>query len=177
MISLKTGSFLTTDCFLPNPSPTTKVAKDNLLLVGGCDFDEPEVKLIGRQKIAQFSLFDLLSHGLAPLLKMIDRLAHQVENIWVSLDLDSIDSVYAPAAAMPNRRGLTYREAAAIAEYIGQKCNVAGMDVVEYNPSQDIEHKTAELAIELIAKFFGREYSWYKNYLEQNRITKGRREP
>jgi arginase family enzyme len=70
---------------------------------------------------------------------------------------------------MPNQKGLTYREIAAIAEYIGKHCKVVGVDVVEYNPLQDIDRKTAGLATELIATFFGKQYSWYTQYLANNK--------
>lgn len=150
---------------------TTKIAKENLLHIGGSDFDAAELELIAREQLPVFTLFDLLSHNLSPVLKMIDQLAKRVPNIWVSLDLDSIDQIYAPGAGMPNAKGLSYREIATLAEYVGQKCNVVGIDVVEYNPLQDIDYKTAELGIELIAKFFGKNYSWYTNYMDKNRVN------
>ncbi len=149
---------------------TVKIAKQDLLHIGGSDFDQAELDLIKREKLPAFTLFDLLSQNLAPLLAMIDKLAARVPNIWVSLDLDVIDRIYAPGAGMPNAKGLTYREIATIAEYIGQHCNVVGIDVVEYNPFQDVENKTAELGIELIAKFLGKDYSWYTNYLGRNQV-------
>jgi arginase len=145
-----------------------KIAKENLLHIGGCDFDQAELELVKRENIKTFSMLDLLTHNLAPLFPMIDELASRVDSIWISLDLDSIDAVYAPGAGMPNKKGLTYREIVAIAGYIGQKYNVVGVDVVEYNPLQDEQGKTAELAIELIATFFGKEYSWYTHYLARN---------
>lgn len=151
-------------------SKSVKIAKENLLHIGGSDFDQAELELIAREKLQTFTLLDLLSHNLAPLFPMIDALAQKVDNIWVSLDLDSIDCVYAPGAGMPNKKGLTYREIATIAEYIGRHCNVVGVDVVEYNPLQDEQNKTAELAIELIATFFGKEYSWYSHYLAKNQL-------
>jgi arginase len=148
-----------------------KVPKENLLHIGGCDFDQVELDLVAREGLTTFSMLDLMLHGLAPLIPLIDDLASRVENIWVSLDLDAIDAVYAPGAGMPNKKGLTYREIAAIADYIGKKCNVVGVDVVEYNPLQDEECKTAELAIELIATFLGKEYSWYTQYLTKNQLS------
>ena len=151
-------------------NPGAKIAKQNLLHIGGSDFDEAELELIKNEELPAFTLFDLLSENLAPLLQMIDDLASRVDNIWVSLDLDVIDRIYAPGAGMPNAKGLTYREIATIAEYIGDKCNVIGIDVVEYNPLQDEDRKTAELGIELVAKFFGKEYSWYTGYLNRNQI-------
>ncbi len=149
----------------------TKLDTHNLLHIGGCDWDQAELDLIARENIASFTLFDLLTRGLGALLPMIDDLRSRVGNIWISLDLDSIDKIYAPGAGMPNAKGLSYREIAAIADYIGSHCNVIGVDVVEYNPLQDEQNKTAELGIELIARFFGREYSWYSNYLEKNKVS------
>jgi arginase len=148
-----------------------KVPKENLLHIGGCDFDQAELDLVDREDLQTFSILDLLTSSLAPLLAMIDDLAAQVDHLWVSLDLDAIDATYAPGAGMPNQKGLTYREIAAIAEHISKRCNVIGVDVVEYNPLQDVQGKTAELAIELIATFFGKHYSWYSNYLEKNHLA------
>jgi arginase len=148
----------------------TKLPKENLLHVGGSDFDQGELDLIKNEGLQAFTLFDLLTSSLKPLLEMVDDLAARVPNIWISLDLDSIDRIYAPGAGMPNPKGLSYREIATIAEYIGKKCNVVGVDVVEYNPLQDEQNKTAELGIELIAKFLGKEYSWYTGYMSRNQV-------
>ncbi len=147
-----------------------KVKKENLLHIAGCDFDQAELELVKKEGLQTFMMIDLLSHGLAPLFEAIEDLASRVSNVWVSLDLDSIDAVYAPGAGMPNKRGLTYREVVTIAEYVGSHSHVIGVDVVEYNPLQDIDHKTAELGIELIAKFLGKDYSWYTNYLDRNAL-------
>jgi arginase len=152
-----------------------KIAKTNLLHIGGIDFDQAELDLIEREHLTAFTIQDLLTHNLAPLLKHIDDLASRVGHLWVSLDLDCIDSTYAPGAGMPNPAGLSYREIATIATYIGSRAsahgaNVVGVDIVEYNPLQDIDHKTAELGIELIAKLFGHNYSWYTNYLAKNQV-------
>lgn len=150
---------------------SVKLDKNNLLHIGASDMDNAEWELVKREGLVFFSLLDLLSYGLAPLLRKIEELGRRVPNIWVSLDLDVIDRVYAPAAAMPNRGGLTYREIAAVADFVGHNCNVIGIDVVEYNPLQDEERKTAELGIELIAKFLGSNYSWYTNYLDHNKLS------
>ncbi len=151
-------------------SDQLKVAKENLIHIGGSDFDQAEIDLIKREHLTTFTLLDLLRSGLGPCLDMIDSLSARVPDVWVSLDLDSIDRIYAPGAGMPNAKGLTYREIATISQYIGQNCNVVGIDVVEYNPLQDEDHKTAELGIELIATLFGKEYSWYSGYMKKNKL-------
>ena len=148
--------------------PAPKIAREHLLHIGGSDFDPAELELIERESLRAFTLDDMLRSGLAPVFQMIDDLRAKVDGVWVSLDLDSIDAQYAPAAGMPNARGLLYREIKSLATYIGTHCPVIGMDVVEYNPLVDIERKTASLAIELIANFLGCEYSWYTEYLARN---------
>jgi len=147
-----------------------KIITENLLHIGANDLDHAEVEFIKKERLRCYSIFDVLSDGLAPLFKMINELQSRVKNIWVSLDLDVIDSVYAPGAGMPNKAGLSYREITTIARYIGERCNVIGLDIVEYNPLKDIEGETAELGIELIAKLLGHNYNWYTNYLKQNML-------
>lgn len=146
--------------------------QENLLHIGGSDWDEAELKLVKQQNLATFSLNDLLTSNLSGLILMIDQLNKKVSSLWVSLDLDVIDQVYAPGAGMPNPKGLTYREIAFIAEYIGKNCNVVGLDMVEYNPLNDQNNRTAELGIELIAKLLGKDYSWYTSYMSRNRINR-----
>lgn len=147
-----------------------KVFKENMLHIGGNDFDLGELNLIKKERLNCFKTIDMLSEGLKPLFKRIDSLSKKVKNIWVSLDLDVIDEMYAPGVGMPNKAGFTYREITIIADYIGKQCNVVGVDVDEYNPLTDIDGKTAELGIELMAKVLGGSYSWYTGYMEKNKI-------
>lgn len=150
--------------------PGSKIKPANLLHIGGSDFDQAELDLIRDEKLDCFTLFDVLRQGLDPLVRKIDELGKRVDKVWVSLDFDAIDSVYAPGAGMPSKAGLSYREIMALADYIGKTCPVVGLDIVEYNPLQDEDRKTAELGAELIARFLGRNYSWYSNYMESNRL-------
>lgn len=147
-----------------------KISKNNLLHIAGNDFDEEEIKLIKKEKIKCFDITEILRKGFGPVFNSIDKLNSKVKNIWVSLDLDAIDNIYAPGVGIPNKAGLTYREITLLAKYIGEKCNVVGLDLVEYNPLLDVDGKTAELSIELIAKLLGSNYSLYTSYMSKNKI-------
>lgn len=147
-----------------------KISKEHMLHIGGGDFDPGELNLIKNENLRCVKMTDVLTYGLKPLFDEIDILSKKVKNIWVSLDLDVIDEIYAPGVGMPNKGGFSYREITAIANYIGQQCNVVGIDVDEYNPLVDDKGKTAELGIELIAKILGKNYSWYTNYMEKNKV-------
>lgn len=146
------------------------IKKENMLHIGGKDFDKGELELIKKEKLNCFTVFDMLSYGLSPLLKKIKDLQSKVSKIWVSFDLDVVDKIYAPGVGIPNNGGFTYREIAAVTEYIGKNCNIVGIDIVEYNPNKDIENRTAELAIEVTAKLFGSDYSDYTKYLDYHGV-------
>ena len=149
--------------------PEVKLPKENLLHIAGSDLDQAEIDLIERENINGYTILDLLKNGMGPLFSMIDDLCNRVDSVWVSVDLDAIDTVYAPGVGIPNQGGLTYREVAALMTYIGSRCNVVGLYLVEYNPNFDIDHKTDELSIEIIAKLLGTDHSWYTNYMARQK--------
>lgn len=146
--------------------PGTKIKIENALLVGVSDLDIDEEALIKKVNLPTFDMMDILARSFGDLFGMIQDLNSRVDNIWVSFDLDSVDGIYAPGVGIPNTGGLTHREIMALAKYIGKKCNVVGVDIVEYNPTRDIEHKTADLAIEVGARVLGFDYSAYTKYMD-----------
>lgn len=148
---------------------TPVVDYQDVVLVGTKDLDSAEVEFIAKHSLTNFSITDILAHGLGPVFEAIKNLKDTVDYVWLSLDLDAVDADYAPGVGMPNKGGLTYREIHAIIEVIGKECDILGMDLVEYNPVNDIQNKTATLAAELTAKAFSKEYSWYTEYLKDHR--------
>lgn len=147
-------------------SPGAKVKIENAMLVGACDLDPKEEDLIKEVNLPTYDMMDILAKNFGDLFGMIKDLNSRVDNIWISFDLDAVDGIYAPGVGIPNTGGLTHREIMAIAKYIGKKCNVIGVDIVEYNPTRDVEHKTADLAIEVGARMLGFDYSAYTQYMD-----------
>jgi len=146
------------------------IQDENMLAVGFKDMDKGELDLIKRKKLKTFFIRDILAQGLQPIFTAIEELSRRVDAVWVSFDLDAVDVDFAPGVGMPNKGGLTYREVKAVIEHLGALKNVVGLDLVEYNPVNDIQHKTAFLATELTAKVFGKEFSWYSQYLKEHAL-------
>lgn len=147
------------------------VAPEHFLFVGLKDFDQAEIGYIREHNIPTVTALDIATHGLAPVASAVERLARTVDAVWVSMDMDSIDEQYAPGVAMSTQDGLTRREILGIAHHIAEHCRVAGMDISEMVPAKDREGKTVGLALELIARFFGYEYNWYRGYMDTYRDT------
>jgi arginase len=144
-----------------------KVLPENMLYIGLKDLDQAEIDLIREKNITAFTIFDILENSWSPIFAAIKAMAARVDRVWVSLDIDSIDQIFAPATPMVNNGGLTYREITNLARYIGKVVPLAGVDIVEFAPALDVENTTAKLILELIAGLCGAEYGWYQHYMQQ----------
>jgi agmatinase len=74
--------------------------------------------------------------------------------LYISIDLDVLDPAFAPGISHHEPGGLTTRELITILQKID--ANIVGADIVEYNPTRDINNMTAMVAYkifkELVAK-------------------------
>ncbi len=157
------GHKILTDLFRRTIQP------EHVLYIGIKDIDRGELDLIREYGLKHFTMLDIAKHGTGPVSRAVDALAQKVDKVWVSLDLDSIDEQDAPGVAMTTPGGLTRREIVSLAHHIGKVCDIAGLDIAEMLPAKDKEGMTARLAIELIARFLGGEYSWYNEYMQHYR--------
>lgn len=72
---------------------------------------------------------------------------------FVSIDLDGIDSAYAPGVSAINPCGLHPQQVAAICHAAGASPQVGCFDLMELNPAFDQDHRTARLAVHLFLSF------------------------
>ena len=103
-----------------------------------------------------YTMSDIDARGIATVLReALERLEH-VDRLHISLDMDCMDPREAPGVGTPVTGGLTYREAHLLMEILSATGKLGSMDVVEINPILDIQNRTAEIAVELIASAFGK---------------------
>jgi agmatinase len=79
----------------------------------------------------------------------------EVENIYVTLDIDALDPSIAPGSGAPEPGGLNYLQMRTILRGIGQKGKLVGMDVNEVNPMFDSMGITANVAVYMIIDMLG----------------------
>lgn len=144
-----------------------KIKPENLLYIGLKDVDVAEMNFLRQLKVPTVTMLEIAESGLSPAFEKIKILAQRVKRAWVCLDVDSIDGQYAPATPMATSGGLTYRESINLAKFIGKICPVIGVDVSEFAPALDSNHRTAQLIIELVANYFGGEAGWYSRYMNE----------
>ncbi|MHA6482618.1 arginase [Paenibacillus sp. strain BS8-2] len=136
---------------------TNLIRKRNIVLVGSRDLDEGEKAFIRTHGIHCFTMSDIDRLGMEEVIARAHALAgRDADGIHVSLDMDALDPIEAPGVGTPVPGGLTYREARLAMEGLSASKAIASMDIVEVNPSKDVDGRTAKLAVELAAVFMGK---------------------
>jgi agmatinase len=73
--------------------------------------------------------------------------------LYVSIDLDVLDSAQAPGHSLPEPGGISYRQLRAILAEVARRGRVIGFDVVELNPARDPSGITARVAAWIVTHF------------------------
>jgi len=110
---------------------------------------EAGILVMGMEQIDRLGMFTAVT-------KAIERVAHEVDGIYLSLDMDALDPRHAPGVGTPVAGGLTQREAHLACEQVGETGLLIGMDVVEINPILDNQNQTGELAVEFVLSALGK---------------------
>ncbi len=137
------------------PSPV--VDPRRVAVIGARDLDPGEKANLTEAGVMVQSMEQLDRHGLVPVMeKALDRITREVDGIYLSFDMDSLDPRHAPGVGTPVPAGLTQREAHLICEMVAETGKLVGMDMVEVNPILDIQNQTAHLAMDLILTALGK---------------------
>ena len=68
--------------------------------------------------------------------------------LYISIDLDALDPAFAPGVSHHEPGGLSVRDILAVLHRV--RAPIVGADVVEYNPSRDVNGMTAVVAAKLV---------------------------
>ena len=136
--------------------PGPKVAPTDVVLIAVRDLDREERRILRESQMGIFTMREIDENGIASVTRMaLDRLSH-VPRLHVSLDIDSLDPLYAPGVGTPVAGGLSTREAHLLMEIVAEDGRVGSVDVVEINTILDVRNRTAVLAADLLASLLGK---------------------
>lgn len=136
--------------------PGAKVKHENVVYIGLRDIDVQERKMLRESGMGLYTMREIDELGIANVAhQALKRLRH-LERIHLSLDMDSLDPMYAPGVGTPVPGGLTFREAHLLMEILADDDRVASVDVVEVNPILDDKNRTALAAADLVASLLGK---------------------
>ncbi len=129
-----------------------KVQYSDLVFIALRDFEAPEDYLIKKNKVRIFGLPEIRK-------KAVERIAIEALNyldacdlIYVSFDVDSMDSRISSGTGTPVPNGITEKEAGNLIYYIMRSKKICCFEMVEINPTLDRENLMAENAFEILQK-------------------------
>lgn len=125
------------------------------VIVGARSIDPWEIGNLEAAGVNVYKMEDVKEHGIEKIMRSAIKIASKDTNgIHISYDLDVIDPKVAPGVSVPEKKGITEKQAYEIMEIICKYKNlVKSLDLVEYNPSLDKDNKTENIAIKLIDMF------------------------
>jgi len=148
------------DCMEPMKEPTheewlRKLIEDgfpaeNILLVGVRNIWQEELKFLKEKKIKIINMNQLLEN-LQDICDTIMEFSNRKE-LYVSVDIDVIDSLFAPGTGYPESGGLSSRQFLYLFQRINKIKNLRGIDLVEINPELDEKQKTIKLGAKILKK-------------------------
>lgn len=134
-----------------------KLLPANTCLIGLRDLDADERALIKKSGVRAFTMKDVDRLGIGKVFdSALRHAADGTAGVHVSFDIDVVDPSVAQGTGTPSRGGLTYREAHYLMELVADSGKLLSMDMVEINPLEDVQNRTAELACELILSALGK---------------------
>ena len=136
--------------------PVPVVDPQRVAVIGARDLDPGEKKNLREAGVTVMSMEQIDRLGMVRAVeKSIEQISQDVDGIFLSFDMDSLDPRHAPGVGTPVPGGLTYREAHLICELVAETKKLVGMDIVEVNPILDVQNATAALAVELVLSALG----------------------
>lgn len=145
------------DGFAPFPPFPAPVPAKNICLFGIRSVDPAEHAGLLAHDIAINDMRVLDERGIiAPLREFLDRVRAAGGMLHVSLDVDFLDPVIAPAVGTTVPGGATFREAHLVMELLHESALVSSLDLVELNPFLDERGRTAKLMVDLVGSLMGR---------------------
>ena len=133
-----------------NISP--KINYEDLVYIALRDFEAAEQYLLKKHMVKNFTTAEIRKRGVERV--AIDALQYldQCDMIYVSFDVDSLDSSISKGTGTPVANGITEKEAGNLVSRLMSHKKVCCFEIVEVNPTLDKENLMAENAFEILLR-------------------------
>ena len=133
-----------------------KVLPAHTVIIGLRNLDDVEKVAVRDSHVHVFTMKDIDRQGIASVVEhAVDLAGNGTAGIHVSFDMDVCDPMIAPGVGTPVKGGLDYREAHMVMEIVADAGDLLSLDMVEVNPTLDVQNTTAQLGTELALSALG----------------------
>lgn len=129
-----------------------KVLPEDIVFISLRDYEKEEKHLIDKYGIKVITTKEVRSKGAENVVRSLTRYFSDCSDIYVSFDVDSLDSSLTKGTGTPVSNGLREREAEDIISKLMQNRKVCCFEITEVNPTLDKENLMAEIAFNILQR-------------------------
>lgn len=129
-----------------------KVLPSDLVFIALRDYEKEEEDLLKRLNIRVISVSEVRKKGVENVVRQALLHLSACDNIYVSFDVDSLDSAISRGTGTPVSNGLREREAEDMMAALMQNHKICCFEVTEVNPTLDKENLMAEIAFSILQR-------------------------
>lgn len=133
---------------------TPKLQSNDLVFIALRSTEMEEERIIKKENIACYRPDDIRDLGIENVVSMTVNRLRNCEYIYVSFDVDSLDSSLSTGTGTPVEDGLNLHQAKYLMSRLLQLPNLIGFEITEVNPAIDTEKPMHKLIADLITDVF-----------------------
>ncbi len=129
-----------------------KVLPEDVVLISLRDFEREEKFLIDKYGMKVITTKEVRNKGAENVVRSVVRYLSDCTDIFISFDVDSLDSSISKGTGTPVGNGLREREAEDLISKFMQNRKVCCFEITEVNPTLDKENLMAEIAFNILQR-------------------------
>lgn len=129
-----------------------KVHPEDIVLISLRDYEAEEKALIEKYDIKVIPTSEVRRNGAENVSRKVLRYLSDCTDIYVSFDVDSLDSSISKGTGTPVSNGLREREAEDLISKFMQNRKICCFEITEVNPTLDKENLMAEIAFNILQR-------------------------
>lgn len=129
-----------------------KVLPEDVVFISLRDYEKEEKAIIEKYGMKVITTSDVRRNGAENVSRKVLRYLSDCTDIYVSFDVDSLDSAISKGTGTPVSNGLREREAEDLISKFMQNRKVCCFEITEVNPTLDKENLMAEIAFNILQR-------------------------
>ena len=129
-----------------------KVLPEDVVFISLIDFEKEERYLIEKYDMKVVTTKEVRTKGPENIVRSVLRYLSDCTDIYISFDVDSLDSSISKGTGTPVGNGLREREAEDLISKFMQNRKVCCFEITEVNPTLDKENLMAEIAFNILQR-------------------------
>ena len=129
-----------------------KVLPEDVVFISLRDFEKEEKHLIEKHGMKIITTAEVRRNGAENVCRKVLRYLSDCTDIYVSFDVDSLDSSISKGTGTPVSNGLREREAEDLISKFMQNRKICCFEITEVNPTLDKENLMAEIAFNILQR-------------------------